>query len=236
VILGVSGIVTPLAVQSDTVWKEIPLSLGAAAVVLLLGNEFFIGSGAKVLSRWDGALLLMFFGLFLFYVYRQLFKEPSKQLATSASDFTNLKITVYIIGGLAGLMVGGRWVVIQAVSIAESLQVSEKVIGLTVVAAGTSLPELATSVIAAFKKKADIAVGNIVGSNIFNLFFILALSLLTSPISYDVAFNADLLFLIAGTAILFVTMFTRKHHRLDRPEALILLIIYLTYTGYLLLS
>ena len=119
---------------------------------------------------------------------------------------------------------------------AQSLGVSEKIIGLTIVAAGTSLPELATSVVAALKKNADIAIGNIIGSNIFNIFFILGASVMIRPMPFNDAFNTDLYLLLGGTIFVFFAMFTGKRRRLDRWEALILLGIYVGYTGYLVLQ
>ena len=115
----------------------------------------------------------------------------------------------------------------------QSLGVSEKIIGLTIVAAGTSLPELATSIVAAMKRNADIAIGNIVGSNIFNIFLILGVSGLIRPLSYTASFNTDIYLLCAGTIFLFLAMFMGKKHRLDRWQALVLLSSYLLYTGYL---
>ncbi len=177
-------------------------------------------------------LFLCFLG-FLFYVYKQLSSENTDEETTSVSKLSNLKMTLYIIGGLAGLVTGGQLVVNNAISIAENLGVSEKIIGLTIVAAGTSLPELATSIVAAFKKNADIAVGNIVGSNIFNIFLILGVASLIGSIDYNPSFNTDLYILAGGTLFLLLGMFTGKRKKLDRWEAAILLIAYLSYTTYL---
>ncbi|MCK7536642.1 MAG: hypothetical protein MZV63_39475 [Marinilabiliales bacterium] len=135
-----------------------------------------------------------------------------------------------IILGLAGLVLGGRLVVTSAIEMATMLGISEKIIGLTIVAAGTSMPELATSVVAAFKKNNDIAVGNIIGSNIFNIFLILGVSSLIKPLGFDVAFNTDIYLLGFGTLLLFAVMFTGKKKRLDRWEAALLLVIYIVYT------
>jgi cation:H+ antiporter len=131
------------------------------------------------------------------------------------------------------LVLGGKLVVDNAVSIANTLGVSEKIIGLTIVAAGTSLPELVTSVVAAFKKKSDIAIGNIVGSNIFNIFLILSISSLIRPIDYNPAFNTDLYILAGGTIFLFTAMFIGKKKKLDRWESAILLSAYIGYTVFL---
>ncbi|MCF8361437.1 MAG: hypothetical protein K9G70_02310 [Prolixibacteraceae bacterium] len=141
-----------------------------------------------------------------------------------------------ILFGLAGLIAGGQFVVVNSMNIANTMGVSEKVIGLTVVAAGTSLPELVTSIIAATKKNADIAIGNVIGSNIFNLLLILAISGIINPIDYNPTFNTDLLVLLGGTLFLFTSMLTGTRKKLDRWEAAILLVFYLCYTTYLVLN
>jgi cation:H+ antiporter len=135
-----------------------------------------------------------------------------------------------VVVGLAGLIGGGRLVVQSAVELAQQIGISEKVIGLTIVSAGTSLPELVTSVVAAVRKNNDIAVGNIIGSNIFNLLFILPISALIHPLTYNTAFNTDILILIGGTIFLFVAMFTGIRKKLDRWEAGLLFAIYIAYT------
>ncbi|WP_029036941.1 calcium/sodium antiporter [Salinimicrobium xinjiangense] len=231
-ILGITGLISPLLVQQTTVWKEIPISFFAAILLFLLVNNFFMNQ-VGALDRWDGSILIIFFLTFLFYVYKQLKEVPSTTPPAETKHSSNGRILLFILLGLAGLILGGRLVVSSAMEIAESLGVSEKIIGITIVAAGTSLPELATSVLAAFKKNNDIAVGNIIGSNIFNIFFILGLSSLVKPINYDAVFNTDLYLLLGGTALLFLFMFLGGKKTLERWEAGVLLVIYLAYTGYL---
>ncbi|MEB2776700.1 calcium/sodium antiporter [Algoriphagus sp. D3-2-R+10] len=231
IILGIAGLITPLTVQSSSVWKEIPFSLLAAVVLLFLANNYF-SSESPGLSIVDGIILLALFVAFLYYVFTQLKSEPDSSDIVQ-KDYTNLKIWTLILVGLAGLVVGGKLVVDNAVAMAQSLGVSEKIIGLTIVAAGTSLPELATSVVASMKKNNDIAIGNIIGSNIFNIFLILGVSSLINPLNYTLAFNTDLYILGAGTIFLFVAMFTGKRKKLDRWEAALLLVSYLGYTIYL---
>lgn len=233
-ILGVAGLITPLLVQQTTVWKEIPISLLAAVLLFFLVNNFFIDQQGD-LDRWDGTILIFFFLAFLFYVYKQLKGVPSSS-SEAVKEVSNKKILTFIILGLAGLIVGGRLVVSSAMGIAANLGVSEKIIGITIVAAGTSLPELATSVIAAFRKNNDIAVGNIIGSNIFNIFFILGLSSLVRPIEYDILFNNDLYLLFAGTVLLFLFMFLGGKRSLERWEAGVLLLAYIVYTTYLVMK
>jgi cation:H+ antiporter len=232
VILGIAGLITPLIVQSSTVWKEIPLSFLAIILLYVLSNDF-LTVGIPILSRIDGFIFLIMFALFLFYVYKQLKSDPSEQ-KISAENYSALKIWIFIVVGLAFLVIGGKLVVISAISMATAWGISEKIIGLTIVAMGTSLPELATSVVAALKKNNDIAVGNIIGSNIFNIFLILGISALIRPIPFNTAFNTDMYLLATGTAILFLTMFTGKKKKLDRWEAAILFAIYIGYTIYLI--
>ncbi|PZX53307.1 calcium/sodium antiporter [Algoriphagus chordae] len=231
IILGIAGLIMPLSVQSSSVWKEIPLSFLAVIILLLLTNNFFLQESTG-LSAMDGAILLMFFGAFLFYVFTQLKSEPDNN-DIILKKYSTPKIWGLILTGLAGLVFGGKLVVDTAVTMAQTLGISEKIIGLTIVAAGTSLPELATSVVASIKKNNDIAIGNIIGSNIFNIFLILGLSSLINPLEYTVTFNTDLYILGAGTIFLFIAMFTGVRKKLDRWEAALLLVFYLGYTAYL---
>ena len=228
VILGIAGLITPMVVQSSTVRREIPLSFIAVIFLFFLANDFFL-SDTQSMSRIDGLILLAMFGLFLFYVYSQLKSDPAEK-ADLDLVHSHGKIWVLIIIGLAGLIIGGRLVVTSAIAMATAWGVSEKIIGLTIVAAGTSLPELATSVVAALKKNNDIAVGNIIGSNIFNIFLILGISSVIKPLGFDVSFNTDIYLLGFGTIVLLIFMFTGKKKKLDRWEAALLLAVYIVYT------
>ena len=230
-ILGVTGIIYPLMVQSSTTWREIPMSLGAVIVLYLLANDLF-GTGNLVVSRIDGMILLLFFGLFLFYIFRLAKSDPAPHEVV-VSPMSGFKMGILIAIGLAGLVFGGRLVVNNAIKIATELGLSEKIIGFTIVAVGTSLPELATSVVAAIRKNTNIAVGNIIGSNIFNILFVLAVSSLVLPVQYNTIFNTDMYLLAGGTLVLFIAMFTGNTKKLDRWEAVILLLIYIGYTGWL---
>lgn len=227
-VLGIVGLIFPITVQSTTVWKEIPISFVAVLVLFILTNDFLLQE-SNILSRVDGAILFVLFCLFLFYVYKQL-KNDIPKTTTSKENLSNIKIWGFIVIGLTGLIIGGKLVVNSAIEIATEFGISEKIIGLTIVAAGTSLPELVTSVVAAFKKNSDIAIGNIIGSNIFNIFFILSLSAFVNPIEYSIDFNNDIYLLGAGTLFLFVAMFTGRKKKLDRWEAGILLVAFIIYT------
>ncbi|MDF1558874.1 MAG: calcium/sodium antiporter [Bacteroidales bacterium] len=232
IILGIAGVILPLKVQVSTVWKEIPMSL-AALVIFYLMVHIPSPGGVRTLGRVDGIILLGLFVLFQYYVYRQIkdYKPEDTEHKPSGPLF---RMIIFIILGLAGLVIGGKLVLDNAVDLAKAMGVSEKVIGLTIIAAGTSLPELATSVVAAFRKNADIAVGNIVGSNIFNLLLIGGTVSVVSPVKYRPIFDIDFYILAAGTIVLFINLLTWRKHRLDKWEAAMLLLFYVGYTTYLI--
>jgi cation:H+ antiporter len=212
------------------------MSLIATLLMLLLANNFFNGSAGEI-SRIDGFILLAGFAYFLYYVYRMQRETPDSGEGTEKPVSVKMyRIVLLIAAGLAGLVFGGNLILDNAVEIAHMIGISEKVIGLTIVAAGTSLPELATSIVAAIRKNNDIAVGNIVGSNIFNLLMILGLSSVIRPLSYDQLFNQDMILLFAGTILLFFAMFTGKRKSLDRWEAAIMLVVYIAYVVWLIQS
>lgn len=227
IVLGVTALVYPIAVQPSTAWKEIPISLFVTILLFAFANNFFANQNTDI-SRADGAIMLLAFLFFLYYLFLQV--KKSKPEVIDYEPMSNFKIWGLIIIGLGGLMLGGKLVVDNGVDIATQLGVSQKVIGLTIIAAGTSLPELVTSVVAAVKKNSDIAIGNIVGSNIFNILLILPVSALIHPIEYNTGFNQDLLILIGGTAFLIIAMVLGKKKRIDRWEAVILLGFYLFYS------
>ncbi|MBS4013272.1 MAG: calcium/sodium antiporter [Bacteroidetes bacterium] len=232
-ILGIAGLITPFAVQSSTVWKEIPISLFALIVLFIVSNDFF-NSNFQIISRLDGAFLLLLFCLFLLYLIKQL--KSNQQKAEKTHNIPIWKAIMLFVIGLGGLIIGGSMIVDNAVKIATIFNVSEKIIGLTIISVGTSLPELATSVVAAIKRNNDIAVGNIIGSNIFNILFILGLSSLIQPIYFDIAYNLEFYLLAVGTLILFIAMFTGKKKVIDRWEAVFLIVAYLAYMSFLLIK
>lgn len=242
-ILGISAIVAPLTIQTSTVWKEIPLSLLAALTLFVMANDRLIdGYPVAELSRTNGLTFIGFFLIFLWYTLGMQHIENGHEEGNTRSS----AIAGGMIGaGLLLLVVGGKLVVNGAMSIVESLGVSQALIGLTVVAVGTSIPELATSVVAARKGKADIAVGNIVGSNIFNIFWILGMSAVIRPITFRPELNTDLFMVIIATAILFIVVHTgqiprrllfwqqRSGHIIERKEGLLMLLVYAAYIAYL---
>jgi len=230
-ILGISGMILPITVQSSTAWKEIPISLLIVFLLLILGNDFFTPE-TNIISRIDGFIFLGFFIFFIYYVFKQMKKEENQEII-SEKQASNFKIWSMILVGLAGLIIGGQLVVENNILIATRFGVSEKVIGLTIIAGGTSLPELVTSIVAAFRKNSDIAIGNVIGSNIFNILFILSISSFINPIHFDPKFNTDIWILAGGTIFLLLAMFTGKRKKLDRWEAGILFFFYLIYISFL---
>ena len=230
VILGIVGVIIPITVKASMIWKEIPISLLAVIGVLLLSNGFYVAKDSQ-LTRVDGLVLLLGFASFLWYVFTQLNTTDTSHGASSIEIKSN-RIGLYIIVGLIAMIIGGKLVVDNAVLIATTLGLSKKLIGLTIVAAGTSLPELVTSGVAAWKKNSDIAIGNVIGSNIFNLLLILPLSAMISPVEYNPLFDRDLMLLIGGTCCLFAAMFVSGKKKLDRWEAALLLVTYLVYIGW----
>lgn len=233
VILGICAMIVPLSVKSNTVWIEIPLCLLAAVSLLVLANDALIdGAVFSVLSRIDGLILILFFLIFMGYNVSMMLRGSFSD-EVSVKDYKVIKAIILLILGFALLFTGGRMIVIYAVRLAETFGIAERIIALTIVSAGTSLPELATSVIAARKKSFDLAVGNIVGSNIFNIFFVLGTSALLTPIPLGGSANFDLLANIIASLLLFIFLFTGKGRQLERWEGLLFLAIYLAYLNYL---
>lgn len=236
-ILGVTAMVAPIAIKKTTTWNEIPFSILAILVMWLMANDMEIDkSSVSEISRIDGMVLLCFFLIFLAYTFA-LARTKDKTFETPGSGkIIGLpKSILFIILGLAGLIIGGKLLVNGAVEIARILHLSEEAIGLTVVAAGTSMPELATSVVAAFKKKSDIAIGNIIGSNIFNIFLVLGVSASIRPIPFDYEkSNPDLYFLMGISMVLFAFIFIGKGRRINRWQGALFFIAFVAYTIYLL--
>lgn len=241
-ILGVSSIIFPLAVQKNTTWKEIPFSLLAAIMVGIMAADLYLDNNpTTAITRSEGLALLAFFFIFMYYIYESSKKEQAENYINNSDDIHESKQPVYksvlfIFIGLIGLSLGGKWIVDSAVSIATSFGVSQSLIGLTIVAVGTSLPELATSAIAAYKKNADIAVGNVVGSNIFNVFWILGLSSIMNNIPFQQKNFIDVGMTIFSSLLLFLFMFIGKKHMLQRWQGILFLLLYISYIMYLVIT
>ncbi len=237
-ILGISAIIKPLPIQKNIYFSEIPFSLIATLLVGFLANAaLFSDVKSLTLSGIDGLILLAFFALFMGYIYVVHKSNSSQQdtLEDIHKDISMRKSVGMIVIGLAGLYFGGEWVVIGAVKIAQVFGLSETFIGLTVIAIGTSLPELVTSAMATFKGNTDMAVGNVVGSNIFNLLWILGISAVIRPLPFDVASNSDIMMIIASSALLLFAVSVGKGAKIVRWEGVLFLIVYVLYIYFLIL-
>lgn len=229
-ILGVSSIIRPLSVTKGTVWKEIPFSLLAAIVLGLMANDRFIDkNGVSILTRIDGLVLMSFFVIFLYYSFSIAKEIDGMDNQIPSKEYGLMKSVMRVALGLAGLAFGAQWVVDGAIRLALKFGISQTLIGLTIVALGTSLPELATSTVAAYKGNADIAVGNVVGSNIFNIFFVLGVSGTINPIPFHGRNNIDIGMVIFASLLLFTFMFTGKKRSIDRWEGILSLVLYGVY-------
>ncbi|UCS92181.1 calcium/sodium antiporter [Echinicola marina] len=237
-ILGVAALIKPLPIQRSIYYTEIPISLAATFMVGFLANaNLFLDIPGLSLSRADGGILLFFFGLFMAYIYA-VSKSKSGQMDMASSDATmellpRAKSVIYIIGGVLALFLGGKWVVDGAVEIATLMGLSETFIGLTVVAVGTSLPELVTSAVAAKKGQADIAVGNVVGSNIFNILWILGLSALIQPLPFTVVSNMDILVVVFSSTLLLLAVIFGRESKVNHWHGLFFLLCYVLYLIFL---
>ena len=235
IVIGVAAFLFPLKVQSETIKKEIPFTLLASIVMLVLMSDIALqGFSSNVLTRSDGIIFLIFLSIFMYYVIELGLR--SRQNATLTQVTENVKwgknILITLIG-LAAIIFGGDLVVDNATKIAYSLGMSETLVGLTIIAIGTSLPELVTSISAALKKESEIALGNIVGSNIFNILFVLGASSAITPIAVNDKVFIDVIIMIALTLVLLV--FARTGFRVGKREGLMLASAYVIYLVYVIL-
>lgn len=224
VILGAAAVVFPIASQKSSRRFDIPLSLIAPVAVFFLSMN-------GILSMSDGLILILFFIWFMYTNIRNAIRHPEEEQAEDYKPMKIWKAILLIIGGLATLVGGAQLIVPAATNIAASYGVSQSVIGLTIVALGTSLPELATSVVAAFKKNSDIALGNVIGSNIFNVFFILSSSAIIRPLPAYQGMNVDLMVTAAGSLLVLFFIYSNKERNIKRWGGLLFL---LSYTAFLI--
>lgn len=234
-IVGCTAAIVPIQISKGTLSKEIPLCLLAAIVLYVCANDQLInGLSANSMSRSEGLLLLCFFAIFMGYTFAIAHNGQAED--TAIPTLSVGRSTLYIIGGLAGLIYGGQCFVDGASGIARSLGVSESVIGLTLVAGGTSLPELATSVVAALKKNPEMAVGNVIGSNLFNVFFVLGCSASITAMPVQGISSLDLGMHIAACLLLFIFGLFFRQRTITRIEGIALVTCYIGYTTYLILQ
>lgn len=230
-ILGIAGIIVPLKVHRTVTYREIPFSMLAALVLIIMVMDPQLEGHSPVITRAEGLLLLAFFSIFLYYIFSIGFASSGKSLPEEPFEDpvkTPLAI-LYIILGLAGLTFGGDWIVSGAIVIAKLFGLSDSLIGLTIVAIGTSLPELATSVAAARKRKVDLIIGNVIGSNIFNIFWVLGVSAFASPVFLTTHEVWDLGVVAGGTLLIFLFLFYRNTHTIFRWQGVLLLFFYFAY-------
>lgn len=242
-ILGASAILCPLKVHKNTIWKEIPMSFLGAIVLTVLALQDLIDRGQILnipfqssqiigsITASNGIILLSFFVIFIYYTF-----GIAKVAADSEPDIEKKSVSasvLFIIAGLIGLVVGSKLMVDNGIILAKSMGVSDSFIGLTLIAVGTSLPELITSLVAAAKKKVDIAVGNVVGSNIFNIFLVLGVTTLIKPLPLPAYHIVDILMLFGATILLFLSLFVRQRHILTRGEGSLMILTYVVYIGFL---
>lgn len=233
VILGLTALVYPVVSQKQSRDFDIPLSIIAGVLVFAAVAVTLPWESGRGISRTGAIILLGLFIVFLVRAFRNAKSDDNLQEKTSTEPQMHLgKAVLLIIVGLVGLVVGGELIVKSAVQIAVNLGVSDAIIGLTIVALGTSLPELATSVIAAFKKNSDIAMGNVIGSNIFNVFFVLGTSALIKPLPAYEGVELDAFMAALGGALVWLFVKTNKKREVQRWEGAILVAFYAVYLTY----
>jgi len=238
-ILGFSAMVKPLPIQKSIYFTEIPISLVATFMVGFVANASLFGNNpSPSIDRLDGLFLLLFFGLFMTYIFvvsRTKQEEPVSVEEDDLPLYPMTKSILFLFIGMAGLFFGGKWIVDGAILIAQTLGYSESFIGLTVIAIGTSLPELVTSVVAASKGRANMAIGNVIGSNIFNIFWILGLSATIKALPFSTGNNEDILMLVLANTVLIFAVINGKKPSISRFEGLVFVMIYFLYIAYLVM-
>ena len=233
-ILGITALVAPIAITKSNLKKDIPLNIAVTVLLIFLGmNQTIFSTGENVLNRLDGAILLM---LFIWYLWSS-FKSDNGEGQDTEEEIkvqSNLMSIIMILGGLAALIIGGRLFVNSATSIAQMFGVSDKFIAITVMAAGTSMPELATCIVAAIKGRGQLALGNVLGSNLGNILLILGGSAMIHPLSFAGMTTIDIGIVMAGAILVYLSAYMFKKKTLDRAEGAIFLLIEAGYMWYLI--
>lgn len=235
-ILGATALILPMDITPMNRKKDIPLNIAITLIFIALGmSRTLFGIGDDVLGRLDGAILLVLFAAYIYMCFRF---DTANQTESNENEKV-IKPTlaaVLIVAGLAGLVFGGRMFVNSATSIAKMLNVSDKLIAITILAGGTSMPELVTCIVAAFKKKGQLALGNILGSNVFNILLILGGSALIHPLSMAGMSYVDLGALLLSALVIWASIHTNKKNQLDRADGLLLLILEAAYMTFLIIK
>lgn len=240
-IIGVTAMIRPIKVGKSLMMSDIPLVIVSSLALLAMGSGPWLGdSSPREIGRIGGILLLLFFAIFMRYTFAQARQTPvaaEPPTDTAAKKEMPLwKAALWIVGGLCGLVFGGNWFVEGASGIARGLGVSDAVIGLTIVAAGTSLPELATSIVLAVKGHSGMAVGNVIGSNIFNIFMVLGVSATVTPLQFGKITETDLLVLTAASLLFWLFGWFFRERTFTRTEGAILTACYIGYTAFLIMN
>lgn len=236
-VIGVTAMIRPLRVEKSVLTSDIPFVVLSALLLQVMGNGPWLdGTPDSVLTRVDGITLLLFFAIFMRYTFSQVSNPtiPSEPEQPDVKTMPLWKASVWIIGGLAALIFGGDRFVAGASSIASSMGVSDTVIGLTVVAVGTSLPEFATTIVAALKGNAGMAIGNVIGSNIFNIFLVLGCSATIRPLGFGDIGNIDLGVLTASCVLFWIFGWFFSHRTITRAEGALLAAGYIVYMAYII--
>ncbi len=232
VVLGVAAMIYPLRVQTSTVVSEIPFSLSAAILLGFLANAALFAAKPELsISRVDGAILLLFFLLFMLYIF-SISNSGADEASPAPASRAISRSIAFIVVGIIGLYLGGEWAVEGAVAIAREWGVDDALIGLTIIAIGTSLPELMASGMAAYRKEADIAVGNVVGSNIFNILWILGVTASIKELPFAAISNFDIIMVIAATMLILLAVVTSRAATISRVWGGIFVCIYIAYIVY----
>jgi len=231
-ILGTCALIAPLSIKNNTAWKEIPFALLAMLLVFTMGNDvFFDGTTSNAITRTDGFSLIAMFAIFMIYALNISKGEKSVDDIKVYSMPISIVLTVM---GLIGLFAGGELFVRGAITLAKLAGWSESLIGLTIVAVGTSLPELATCIVATIHKRYDIAIGNVVGSNIFNVFWILGLTSTILQLPFNANTNFDVSVAVSATLLFFAFIFIGKKYELERWQGGVFVASYIAYISYLI--
>lgn len=235
-ILGATALILPMNITPMNRKKDIPLNIVITLIFIALGmSRTLFGIGDDVLGRMDGAILLVLFAAYIYMCFRF---DTANQSESNENEkvIKSALAAVLIVAGLAGLVFGGRMFVNSATSIAKMLNVSDKLIAITILAGGTSMPELVTCIVAAFKKKGQLALGNILGSNVFNILLILGGSALIHPLSMAGMSYVDLGALLLSSLVIWASIHTNKKNQLDRADGLLLLLLEAAYMTFLIIK
>lgn len=228
-ILGLTAMVLPVGMTDKNRRIDIPITLGVTILLIILG---ITGSmSGPVISRWEGVLMLLVFSAYLFYCFKSDSKDEFSETQQATLSIT--KSIALTLSGLAGLIFGGDLFVDSATALARQIGVSDKFIAVTILAGGTSLPELATSLVAAIKGKEQLALGNILGSNVFNAMMILGLSSVITPLSFASMTIVDIITLVLSAVLLLIWAYTGRKNRIDRREGAAMLLCYVAYNVFL---